>query len=164
MYNIPSRSNRVKVGSGMMKYKSENVYSSCWNTQSTENASVQVVFMENPKLKFINIIKSAQTGNVTRHCKAPETTEFPLEFPADGKEPMHATAITINGPRYMDSIGKFQLSEIKFGFCFLFSAVINFVSTFKRLDHCVKVWSTQRHLKFMKSAVNLEVKTGTMRQ
>lgn len=117
--------------------------------------------MENPKLKFINTIESAQTGNVTaRHCKAPEPTEFPLEFPADGKEPMHATAITINGSRYMDSIGKFQLSEIKFGFCFLFSAIINFVSTFKRLDHCVKVWSTQRHLKFMKSAVNLEVKTG----
>lgn len=37
------------------------------------------------------------------------------------------------------SFGKFQRREMKLGFCFIFSAVVNLVSTFKRLDHRVKV-------------------------
>lgn len=88
-------------------------------------------------------------GKHTCSCRWPRNAELQSiinksshaapAFPADGKEPVHATAITVSGSRQMDSIGKFQLSEIKFGFCCLFSAIVNFVSTFKRLDHCVKV-------------------------
>lgn len=38
----------------------------------------------------------------------------------------------------MDPTSKFQLSKAEFGCGLIFSAIINFLSSFKRLDPCVK--------------------------